>query len=145
MAEPKHSGILIALGLGPKSSGPMPPSSASRYQNNQAAPSAGAVNSPTTNLSGAKNMAPQGDVAAIRKQSGFQNCEMMCGNCVYWERETGNCTKGNGDVDAGDTCNWFEEIRPGAGADADQIGEPDADDMGAPAAPGMTGGTGQGS
>jgi hypothetical protein len=142
----KHHGLLIALGLGPKSSGSAPPSSTlDRLSAGRNTPQANPTQAPTP--TGNQGPAAGGDVASIRKQSNFKNCEAMCGNCTYWTRETGNCEKGNGDVDAGDTCDLYEDVRPGAGEDQDSgsmnESEPDSDDLSAILAGAPSGGGGQ--
>ena len=105
-------GILIALGMG-KPSGNLP------------SPMSGRMTNPTASMDSAvTDDAEQTGMKSSREEAQFALASNSCGNCSHWHRESGDCDKVEGTMDAADRCiRFFESARGGMMNDPDAMTE----------------------
>lgn len=116
--RPEHN-ILIAMGYGPKPNGSSPPSMASRLGSNQ------------PNLTQAPD--PQSSGKVSQDEAGYLD-DQMCGACTHFTKETGDCAKVEGKVEACGGCKLYE-----AANTSPDYNQDDALTVGAPPAGAMHG------
>ncbi len=94
-------GILVALGMGPKSSpSSQPPSSVL----DRMAPRSSQSAPPTNNQAPNNNQNPQAGQKISRDQAGYIPDDQCCGGCVNFTKETGECSKVEGVFEPCDKC-----------------------------------------
>lgn len=114
MADKHH--IIIAMGLGPKSGAPPPPSIRDRLM---PPPSSSTIPDSAPRLSLEANQ------KASREAAGFIPMEQACGACTNFTKETGECAKVEGAFRCCDVCTEYFQAANQAGT----TGEPDADNL----------------
>lgn len=73
----------------------------------------------------APTLSQQPSGKASRDEAGFIPAGQQCGDCSNYQKETGDCSKVDGQFQAGDSCSkYFSHAKGGMAASP----EPDADD-----------------
>jgi len=119
MAFPQRNNVLEAIGVKAKPNAPQAPRSLrDSFMGSSSTPSADPSASPDTDPAaiGAK---------ASREDAGFIPAGQICGACEYFTKESGECAKVEGAMQAHDSCKNFFEA-----ANGDQGQATDTDDMG---------------
>ena len=88
---------LIAVGLSEHRK--LPP----REEYTPSTPYAPAMGTPTTT----SLLEDQSGAKASRDEAGFIEAARSCGNCSYWDNQTGDCQKVEGTMDCNDRCETF--------------------------------------
>jgi hypothetical protein len=124
------SAILIGIGAKPKPTTPQLPQSrrwvGGNSQSQNGMPAGGSGTSALTDPAVSPSTDPAATGAkASRDEAGFIPAGQCCGACEYFTKETGDCAKVEGTMQAHDACKQYFEA-----ANGDQSGPSDTDDMG---------------
>lgn len=116
MSSP-HNALTVALGITKKPNASLPPSTMGRFGGGaQSSPQSSPAPKPATPV--ASPAQPAMGAKASEDDAGFVTSDHLCGGCMNWTRDTGECSKVDGMMGAGDGCRkYFQSAGAGGGAE----------------------------